>query len=83
MIEEQKLGCFVEKDSDYMTIEVGSKQERWRQLKCFEFSSDRKMMSRIVRNEETGQIILFTKGADDSIIPKCASSSKCIEDAVD
>lgn len=83
MVEDQKMGCFVEKDSDFMTIEVCGRREKWKQLKCFEFSSERKMMSRIVQNAETGQVVLFTKGADNTIIPKCVHRYPNIEDAVD
>ena len=38
-------------------------------MKMFEFTSDRRMMSIVVKNKENGKILVFTKGADTSIIP--------------
>ena len=36
------------------------------------FDSDRKMMSVVVRNTDTGETILFSKGADQSILDRCS-----------
>ena len=46
------------------------KQETYEILKIFEFSSDRKMMSIVVKNIDTKQILVFAKGADMAIIPR-------------
>lgn len=43
-------------------------------LKIFEFDSDRKMMTVIVKEEHTGKIIVFTKGADSSVAPLCCNA---------
>lgn len=40
-------------------------------LKIFEFDSDRKMFSAIIKDESTGKTICFTKGADSSVAPLC------------
>ena len=45
--------------------------EEWKTLKYFEFTSERKIMTRVLKNTETGQVMVFTKGADSSIIPRC------------
>lgn len=75
MTEKEGLGWFIERDSDFFKIEVRGKQELWKNLKYYEFSSDTKMMSRVVQNEETGQILVLSKGADSSIIPKCLETN--------
>jgi phospholipid-translocating ATPase len=36
----------------------------------FEFSSDRKMMSIVVKRDSDGKILVFAKGADGSIFPR-------------
>jgi magnesium-transporting ATPase (P-type) len=39
-------------------------------LKVFEFTSDRKMMSVVVRQLKTGKVFVFAKGADSVIATK-------------
>lgn len=70
MCETQLLGSFVERDSDNLTIEVRGKREVWKSLKYYEFTSDRKLMSRVVKNVETEEVLVICKGADSSIIPR-------------
>ena len=48
MCETEKLGSFVERDSDNLTIEIGGQKEVWKSLKYFEFTSDRKLMTRVL-----------------------------------
>lgn len=83
MCETEELGTFVERDSDNLTIEIKGKKEIWRNLKYYEFTSDRKLMSRVVQNIETNQILVLSKGADSSIIPRCVSSNKDIEISIE
>jgi magnesium-transporting ATPase (P-type) len=71
MCETEDIGSFIERDSDNLTIDVKGKKEIWRNLKYYEFTSDRKLMSRVVQNIETNQILVLSKGADSSIIPRC------------
>lgn len=68
----QQLGFveFVDRNSADITLKVLGKTEVWANVKFYDFDTDRKMMTRVVRNKETGQIIAFTKGADSSIFPK-------------
>ena len=43
-------------------------------LHVMEFNSDRKMMSILLRNKTTGTITLYSKGADDKMIPRLDST---------
>ena len=45
--------------------------EEYRTLKFFDFTSARKMMTRIVQNVKTGQVYVMSKGADSAILSKC------------
>jgi len=54
MVEGNGLGWFIERDSDFLKIEIRGKKEIWRNLKFFEFTSDRKLMSRVLQNTQTG-----------------------------
>jgi phospholipid-translocating ATPase len=38
------------------------------------FTSDRRMMSVVVRDQDSGKVVVFTKGADSSVIPRCVPS---------
>jgi phospholipid-translocating ATPase len=46
-------------------------QKKYDLLHTLDFDSNRKRMSVIVRSIETGQLIVFSKGAEDSIFSKC------------
>jgi magnesium-transporting ATPase (P-type) len=83
MVENEQIGKFISRDSDFMTIDVCGKVEMWRLLKYFQFTSERKLMSRVLQNSETGEVIVFTKGADSSLIPLCVKSNEQIQRSVD
>ncbi len=51
---EQGAGKFIEKNSDEMKIEISGQSEVWLDLKYFEFNSERKLMTRVVQNKDTG-----------------------------
>jgi phospholipid-translocating ATPase len=55
--------------TDKITIEVQGKQEIYEILKVIEFTSARKRMSVIVKNE-AGQVINFIKGADETMMKR-------------
>jgi len=44
-------------------------KEVYKVLKVFEFSSERKMMSVVVKSP-SGKVLVFAKGADSIILPK-------------
>lgn len=62
---------FVNRNSNYVDIEVMGSPERWTPLRVLEFNSTRKRMSVIVRSSE-GKIILYCKGADSVIYERLA-----------
>lgn len=71
----RKFGC------EYKAGEAGAfylceenSVAKFRLLHVFEFSSDRKRMSVIVR-AENGRILLLCKGADNVLIPRCRNVS--------
>jgi magnesium-transporting ATPase (P-type) len=83
MCEAQKIGSFIERDSDNLTIEVGAKREVWKSLKYYEFTSDRKLMTRVVKNVETGEVLVICKGADSSIIPRSVVLDDSVQKSID
>lgn len=54
----------------FVVISVNGKEMTYERLNVLEFSSDRKRMSVILRDRETGQIKLYIKGADDMILSR-------------
>jgi len=60
-------------DSQHIEISTGIDEivESYEILYEIAFTSDRKMMSLIVRKRDDGDVIVFTKGADSSVLPKC------------
>lgn len=65
---------FTERTSTSVTIEIDWEKERPKQtyeiLVEFPFDSTRKRMSNLVRDLETKEIWLMTKGADNIMIPR-------------
>lgn len=57
-----------------MKVEIFGKPKIYRLLQKIEFSSDRKKMTVVVRDEETGLITLFSKGADLAIFDRLSTS---------
>jgi len=62
---------FIDRDSSTFKIKVEGKMEEYRTLKFFDFTSSRKMMTRIVQNIETGRVLAISKGADSAIFSRC------------
>lgn len=52
-------------------------------MRVIEFTSDRKRMSVIVKNLDNGQIINFSKGADNSIIPRIDHDKKFEQNSIE
>ena len=68
MCRDSGFAFFKHRDSDVITIEILGKEERYQIIRVLEFTSDRKRMSVIVKNLESGKIINFIKGADMAIL---------------
>ena len=47
-----------------------SYETEFKVLKTFKFTSERKMMSVLVRRMSDNKLILYTKGADSSVLPR-------------
>ena len=54
MVEEKGLAKLVARDATSITIDVLGEREVYDTIKVYEFTSERKMMSVIMRNRETG-----------------------------
>lgn len=71
MAQNAGLVEFIDRDSSQLRIKVKGKIEVYKNLKFFDFTSDRKMMTRIVQNDETKEVTILCKGADSSIFKRC------------
>ena len=68
----------MDRDSTHYTLKnhlSGGKSEKYELIKVFEFESDRKCMSVIVK-DEAGKYWAYCKGADSSILPKITHTMK-------
>lgn len=50
-------------------------EDKFKRLAMFRFTSDRSRMTVIVRNQQTNEVFMFVKGADQVIIERCTSFS--------
>jgi len=64
-----------ERNGDIVNIDIHGKREQYTQLVAFEFTSDRKRMSVLVRNSN-GKLRLYIKGADDMIMARVAAGNE-------
>lgn len=60
-----------------ITTDVDVLQELhvYEKLQTFDFTSDRRRMSVIVKHSKSGEIKIVTKGADDVILPRLIKST--------
>ena len=58
------------RDSDSIDLVINGVSEKFQIVKVIEFDSDRKMMTVVVRNEKSGRVYAFNKGADVAILPR-------------
>jgi len=64
-------GChLIERTSTQMRLMMNGTEELYHIEALLQFSNDRKRMSIIVRREETGELLMYTKGADSSMMPQ-------------
>jgi phospholipid-translocating ATPase len=69
----------VSKTTEKIEIEIDGNFEEYKIIKVYEFTSDRKMMSVLVKNLADNKFFLFTKGADDILVPLASNSQKKAE----
>lgn len=67
MVEKKGLARLLARDASTVTIEIMGEIETYDVMKVIEFTSDRKMMSVVMKNCDTGFIRVFAKGASDSV----------------
>ncbi|KRX02568.1 P-type ATPase, cytoplasmic domain N [Pseudocohnilembus persalinus] len=70
---------FLGSSSSTMTINILGQQKEVDLLQSFEFDSDRKRMSVIIRDRETNTIKMYTKGADSIILQRLAPQQQNID----
>ena len=79
MAAKTGLVQFIDRTSAIFTIKVLGEIEEYRTLKFFDFTSARKMMTRIVQNVKTEQVFVMCKGADSAILSRCIPR-KCLQE---
>ena len=62
---------FIDRNSAVFTIKVNGEIEEYQTIKFFDFTSARKMMTRVVQNSKTGKVMVISKGADSAILSRC------------
>ncbi|KAK4485891.1 hypothetical protein RD792_008542 [Penstemon davidsonii] len=60
---------FVNKNGNFVDIKFNASPIQYEVLDILEFTSDRKRMSIVVKDSQSGKIILLSKGADEAILP--------------
>ncbi|XP_044502842.1 phospholipid-transporting ATPase 2 isoform X2 [Mangifera indica] len=60
---------FVNKNANIVEIRFNASALQYEVLEILEFTSDRKRMSVVVRDCQSGKIILLSKGADEAVLP--------------
>ena len=61
--------------TDKVEIEMGDEVETYQIIKLNEFSSDRKMMSIVVRRESDDLVMCYVKGADMAVYMRILNNS--------
>lgn len=68
--------CLVNRSPNHILVSIpNSGMVEYEVLKVLPFDSSRKCMSIVVRRTGTQEIVLYTKGADSSIMPVLVSSA--------
>ncbi|KAL8107222.1 phospholipid-transporting ATPase 2-like isoform X1 [Apium graveolens] len=68
---------FSKKNANILEINFNASLLQYELLDTLEFTSDRKKMSIVVRDRQSGKIFLLSKGADEAILP-CACTGEQI-----
>ena len=61
----------IDKSEDKVVVKVKGETEEWQALAEVPFDSYRKRMSVVMRKPQSGEIVLYTKGADTTVLPLC------------
>lgn len=64
----------ISRNTEKIKIKINGTVEEYKILKVYEFTSERKMMSVIVKRESDNKIFIFTKGADEKLVSLASSS---------
>lgn len=72
MAKDAKVCCFYDRDSESIRVKLDEKEQRYTVVKVYPFTSERKTMTVIVKSQETGRMVAFSKGADDVISRLCS-----------
>lgn len=81
----QKVGYsrFIMRDSANIRIEVSGIEEHYKELRKIEYTNERRRMSVVVRNKDTDQVTIFTKGADTAIVDLLATRGQFENDTIE
>lgn len=76
MASDSKISNFDACDSDNVMIKINGQDESYEILKMFEFTSERKAMSVVLKHPtDPSKAICYVKGADSSVFPMCEGYS--------
>lgn len=76
MARDAGISYFVDRDSSSVRIATDDGQLEFALIHTYQFTSDRKCMSVIVKNEKDGKTYSYVKGADSSVFPLCTATDK-------
>ena len=68
--EDSETVRILSKTTESTSIEINGVLEKYSIVKMFDFTAERKMMSVVMKHQTNGKMILFTKGADSSVLTR-------------
>ena len=80
MCRDSNIAHFIKREQDLLKIQVKNDPEEYKIIRTIEFTSDRKMMSVIVKRLKDGKYINFVKGADMAIVPRLLNRDSDFDD---
>lgn len=66
--------AFMDRTSDSLKLNIFGREKQYRLLNKFDFTPERKKMSVIIQDEQSGLIILYCKGADLAVFERLSSN---------
>jgi len=75
-VDESKAGWFIERSAKTLTINLAGNELQYDMICINEFSSERKLMSVVVRDQKDGKLYVFAKGAESQIMARLSDDSK-------